>query len=73
MLNSKEKYKLEVVKSAICGNITNCEASKLLSVSERQIKRLKRDVRKLGAGRIRIHIDDFILICFVCQSQCKLS
>jgi hypothetical protein len=52
MLNSKEKYKLEVVKSAICGNITNCEASKLLSVSERQIKRLKRDVRKLGAGGV---------------------
>ena len=52
MLNSKEKYKLEVVKSAICGSITNCEASRLLSVSERQIKRLKRDVRKLGAGGV---------------------
>lgn len=52
MLNSKEKYKLEVVKSAICGDITNCEASRLLSVSERQIKRLKRDVRKLGEGGV---------------------
>ena len=48
MLNTKEKYKLEIVKSAISGKITNCEASKLLSVSERQIKRLKKSVRKLG-------------------------
>lgn len=52
MLNPKEKYKLEVIKSAICGDITNCEASKLLSVSERHIKRLKSSVRKFGVNGV---------------------
>jgi hypothetical protein len=52
MLNTKEKYKLEIIKSAISGKITNCEASKILSVSERQIKRLKSNVRKLGSSGV---------------------
>ena len=49
MLNSKEKYKLEIIKSAISGKITNSEAGKLIGVSERQVQRLKSSVRKLGS------------------------
>ena len=52
MLNAKEKYKLEIIRSAVSGKITNCEASKLLSVSERQVKRLKKSVRKLGTDGV---------------------
>lgn len=48
MLNSKEKYKLEIIRSAISGKITNSEAGKIIGVSERQIQRLKSSVRKRG-------------------------
>ncbi len=52
MLNSKEQYKLEIIKSAISGKITNCEAGKLIGVSERQVQRLKNTVRKLGSNGV---------------------
>jgi hypothetical protein len=48
MLNNKEQFRLDVVRSTINGEITNGEASKILSISERQVKRLKASVRKLG-------------------------
>ena len=43
----RKKYKLEIIRSAVSGKITNCEASKLLSVSERQVKRLKKICKKI--------------------------
>lgn len=48
MLDEKEKYKLEIIKRAISGAITNAVAGKLLSVSSRQIRRIKASVRKTG-------------------------
>src|SRR3989344_649401 len=49
MLEEKEKYKLEIIKKAISGTITNAVAGKLLSVSARQIRRIKSSVRKEGS------------------------
>ncbi|KKP47041.1 MAG: Integrase catalytic region [Candidatus Woesebacteria bacterium GW2011_GWA1_33_30] len=49
MLEEKEKYKLEIIKRAISGTITNAVAGKLLSVSARQIRRIKASVRKEGS------------------------
>lgn len=48
MLNSKEQYRYEIIKSAICGKITNSEAGKIIGVSERQVQRLKNSVREKG-------------------------
>lgn len=48
MLNPKEQYKLEIIKSAISGKITNSEAGKIIGVSERQVQRLKNSVKKKG-------------------------
>jgi len=48
MLNDQEQYRLDIVKSAISGSITNGQASRILCLSERQVKRLKASVRKLG-------------------------
>lgn len=48
MLNSKEQYRYEIIRSAISGKITNSEAGKIIGVSERQIQRLKNSVRKRG-------------------------
>lgn len=52
MLSDNEKYKLEIIKCSIAGKITNSEASKILSVSERQVKRLKASVRKIGEAAV---------------------
>lgn len=52
MLNTKEKYKLEIIKSAISGKITNSEAGKIIGVSERQVQRLKNSVKKIGQDAV---------------------
>ena len=48
MLSPDEQYKLGIVRSAISGKTTNCEAAKILNVSERHIKRLKASFRRYG-------------------------
>lgn len=48
MLSPDEQYKLGIIRSAISGKITNCEAAKILDVSERHIKRLKASFRRYG-------------------------
>lgn len=52
MLNSSERYKLEVVKGSIDRKFTNDVASKLLGISERQLQRLKASVRKYGSAAV---------------------
>lgn len=52
MLDEKEKNKLEIIKKAISGQITNAVAGKLLSVSSRQIRRIKASVRKTGSEAV---------------------
>lgn len=44
----KESYKSSVLRQALAGKITNGQAGKLLSLSIRQIRRLKRLVEKRG-------------------------
>lgn len=48
MLNENEKYKFEIISSAICGKITNQVASRLLGLTKRQVQRMKTSVKKLG-------------------------
>ena len=48
MLTSEEKYKLEIIHKAIERKLTNAQAAKILSVTDRQIRRIKASVRKEG-------------------------
>lgn len=52
MPSEQEKYKLEIIRRSISGIITNSEAEKILSVSVRQVKRLKASVREFGEAGI---------------------
>ena len=65
MLNAKEKYKLEIIRSAVSGKITNCEVSKLLSVSGKTSKRLKKSVRKLGTDGVIHKLKIRLVITFL--------
>ena len=49
ILTAKEQEKLSVIGSALENKITNSRAAKMLDVSTRQIKRLKKAVRANGA------------------------
>lgn len=49
ILSSKEQEKLDVIKRALEKKITNGHAAKILGVSLRQIKRLKKNIRAYGA------------------------
>lgn len=51
-LTPKERYKFTVLKQTLDGEITNGHAGKLLSLSVRQIRRLKRMVEKNGNDAI---------------------
>jgi len=51
-LTQKEAEKLQIINQAIAGIITNDKAAVLLGVSIRQIKRLKRKVRREGAPAV---------------------
>lgn len=46
--SNKEQQRLEVIKAAIQEKITNGQAAKMLCVSVRQVKRLKKAVRTEG-------------------------
>ncbi|MBI3342418.1 ISNCY family transposase, partial [Candidatus Curtissbacteria bacterium] len=48
ILSSKEQEKLDVIKRALEKKITNGHAAKILGVSLRQIKRLKKNIRAYG-------------------------
>jgi transposase len=47
-LTEKEKFKLKIIKETSEGKRTNDEAAKLLSLSVRQVKRLKKKVKREG-------------------------
>ncbi len=47
-LNEKEKRKFYVINNTLLKYLTNAKAGRILSLSVRQIKRLKRRVEKYG-------------------------
>ena len=51
-LTPKERYKLTVLRQTLDGEITNGQAGKLLDLSVRQVRRLKRLVEKNGDDAI---------------------
>lgn len=52
LLTGKEQYKLKIIHQAIDHKITNDQATKLLDLSLRQVKRLKRNVKEQGSKAI---------------------
>ena len=48
-LNQKEQEKLAIVRKTLSGELTNGQAARMLSLSSRQIKRLKQKVREEGS------------------------
>ena len=48
ILVGKEQTKFDVIKKALSGELTNFQAGQILSISVRQIKRLRKAVRKEG-------------------------
>lgn len=51
-LTDTERYKLKIIQETIDGKRTNGQVAKLLNLSERQIKRLKNQVREKGQQAI---------------------
>ena len=51
-LNEREKRKYHVIHSTLLKYLTNAKAGMILSLSVRQIKRLKRRVEKYGANGV---------------------
>lgn len=49
---SKEQEKLAIINDLLSGKITNNQAATMLGISARQIKRLKKQVRREGAGAV---------------------
>lgn len=47
-LSQKEQEKLDIIKKALCGELSNGQAAAMLHVSSRQIKRLKKKVQEEG-------------------------
>ena len=48
--SSKEQQKLSVISKALKKQLTNAQAAKMLGISTRQIKRLKKNIRTHGPG-----------------------
>lgn len=53
-LTDSEQFKLKIIQETIASKRTNSQAAKLLNLSVRQIKRLKKEVREKG-GQVIVH------------------
>ena len=51
-LSQKEKAKLHIINDLLAGILTNGQAAKMLSISSRQIKRLKKKVQEQGPSAV---------------------
>jgi len=51
-LSPKEQQKLSVIQRAIKRELTNAQAAKMLEISTRQVKRLKKKLRIYGSGSV---------------------
>lgn len=58
LLSEKELRRVEVIERLIIGEITNSQAARLLNLSVRQIKRIKKGVKEDGLSSLAHKIEE---------------